>query len=101
LKPKVRYVFYLPRRLAEIIETLSILFQDTQSDDPKRGAATRTLEAILQYYMESEDYQRKLVAVKNLLSQQKELKMPLFIYLTEKEQELKKRHAMDRPVSDT
>lgn len=36
------------------------LFVDWDANDPLRGATTRALEHILQYYMESEDYQKKL-----------------------------------------
>jgi len=41
------------------------LFADWESDDPMRGATTRALEHILQHYMESEDYQKKIKTSKD------------------------------------
>lgn len=52
--------FRLPRRLYKVIMDIRPLFFDWNEKNPVRGAKTRALEYIIQYYMESEDYQRKV-----------------------------------------
>lgn len=66
MKKKIRLVAYLPRRLYKILEDIAPLFKDYELNEPRKGAVTRALEHILQYYMESEDYQNKLKVRENL-----------------------------------
>lgn len=79
-KTKIPLSVRLPRRLYKIIMDIRPLFIDTDDRDPMRGATTRALSYILQYYMESEDYRNKLVA-------QQEFAKKLFHYMCEKDRE--------------
>lgn len=78
MKKKIRLVAYLPRRLYRILEDIAPLFKDYDLSEPKKGAITRALEHILQYYMESEDYRNKLEARGNLARK-------LFEYMTKED----------------
>lgn len=51
--------FRLPMRLFKVIEDIKPLFFDWNESNPVRGARTRALEYIIQYYMESEDYRER------------------------------------------
>ena len=77
---KVHLNFRLPKRLVKVIEDIAPLFKDSGLNDPNYGAMTRALEHIIQYYMESEDYLKK---VKFIKQQQWEI----FLHLAQKEKE--------------
>lgn len=55
---------------------------DLEADNPKRGAMRDALEFVLQSYMESEDYQKKVDVIKNI-------RWKLFLHLTKRQEELK------------
>lgn len=57
------------------------LFLDFDEKDPTRGATTRAVEHILQHYLESEDYAKK-VQSKSALAKK------WFEYLSEKDKEM-------------
>lgn len=59
------------------------LFLDVEASDPKRGAMTKALEYVLQQYMESEDYSKKVDFVNNM-------RWRLFDFFAKKEHELSK-----------
>lgn len=80
MKTKVRLTIYLSRRLVRVLEDIEPLFRDVGLNDPKRGALTRALEHVLQQYMESEDYLKKVKIIKDQ-------KWETFLYLTKKEHE--------------
>ena len=80
MRTKVRLTIYLPRRLVKVLEDIEPLFQDVGLNDPKRGALTRALEHVIQQYMESEDYIKKVRIIKDQ-------KWEIFLYLTKKEHE--------------
>jgi hypothetical protein len=80
LKTKVRLTIYLPRRLVKVLEDIEPLFRDTGLNDPKRGALTRALEHVVQQYMESEDYFKKVKLIK-------EEQWEIFLHLTKREHE--------------
>ena len=70
----------LPVRLYKVIMSIRPLFINYDEKDPMRGATTRALEYILQYYMESEDYIDKIC--KQELKAKKMLE-----YMSDKEKE--------------
>ena len=80
MRTKRRFTFYLSRRLVKVLEDIEPLFRDVGLNDPKRGALTRALEHIIQQYMESEDYLKKVRIIKDQ-------KWEIFLYLTKKEHE--------------
>lgn len=82
MKKKARVTFYLPRRLFRILEDITPLFLDLEAEDPKRGAMTKALEYVIQQYMESDDYRKKLVTIRKL-------RWKLFVYLSDKEHKLR------------
>lgn len=82
MKKKIRCVFYLPRRLYRIIDDISPLFLDMETNDPERGAQTKALEHIIQQYMESEDFQKKLSTIKLF-------RWKTFLYISDKRHKLK------------
>jgi len=51
-----------------------------EAENPARGVLTKALEHILQYYMESPDYLRKMTFIRDM-------RWKTFIYLSEKEHE--------------
>lgn len=82
-KNRKRLVVYLPRRLYRILEDISPAFLDLEANDPSRGVLGKALEHVLQQYMESPDYLKKMSFIK-------EMRWKTFIYLSEKENELRK-----------
>ena len=58
MKNKISYHVRLPRRLYQVILDIRHKFVDYSADDPYRGATTRALEYIIQYYLNSEDYEK-------------------------------------------
>ena len=82
MKKKIRCVYYLPRRLYRVIDDISPLFLDMEIDEPKRGAQTRALEHIIQQYMESEDFRKKLDIIKVF-------RWKIFLYMSDKRHKLK------------
>lgn len=60
MRRKVRHTFHISRRLYRILLDVERAFYDHDLELPQWGAANRAIEHILQYYAESEDYQRKL-----------------------------------------
>lgn len=80
-KPKIKVVVYLPRRLYKVLSDITPLFLDFEEKDPKRGAITRALEYILQFYMESGDYEQKIKNVERKA-------LEFWDYLSEKDKEL-------------
>jgi len=85
MKKNVRCTFYLPRRLVRIIEDISPLFLDLEANDPERGAMTKALEYIIQEYMESENYQKKLAVIKKL-------RWKVFLFVSDKRHKLKEKN---------
>lgn len=83
MKKKVRCTYFLPRRLVRVVEDIMPLFLDLEADDPRRGAMTKAMEHIIQYYMESEEYRKKIATIKRF-------RWKIFLYMSEKEAELKK-----------
>lgn len=79
-KGKVRYTFYISKRLFNVINSIAPLFRDFDLREPSRGAMTRALESILQFYSETEEYQRKL-------KRRKDKVKFLFDYLCKKDKE--------------
>ncbi len=55
MKTTERFTFRLKKRYAKIIHDIAKAFYDPDLDDPYRGAKTRALEHILQYYSTTED----------------------------------------------
>lgn len=80
MKKKIPLNVRLPRRLYKVIMDIRPLFIDSDEKDPIRGATTKALEHILQFYMESEDYLKKLKV-------RKEVARTLFYYMVEKDKE--------------
>lgn len=80
-KKKVRCTFWIPRRLYKVISDITPLFLDFELDDPSRGASTRALERILQFYLESEEYQKQMKV-------RKEFAKRFFDYLCEKDKSM-------------
>lgn len=78
MKKKIRCTFWIPRRLYKILKDISPLFLDFELNDPSRGAMTRALEHILQYYLESEEYQKQMRV-------RKEFAKRFFEYLCDKD----------------
>jgi len=85
MKKKTRCVFYLPRRLVRVVEDIMPLFLDLEANDPERGAMTKALEHIIQEYMESEDYYKKLATIKKL-------RWKIFLYVSDKRHKLKEKN---------
>lgn len=85
MKAKTRCVVYLPRRLYRVVEDIMPLFLDMEATDPERGAFAKALEHIIQQYMESEDYQNKLILTKKF-------RWKLFVYMSDKEQKLHRKN---------
>lgn len=83
MKKKVRCTYFLPRRLVRVVEDIMPLFLDLEADDPRRGAMTKAMEHIIQYYMESEEYRKKLATTKLL-------RWKLFLYMSDKETKYQK-----------
>jgi len=61
MKRKIRCTFWISRRLYKVLKDITPLFLDFELDDPSRGAMTRALEHVIQYYLESEEYQKQMV----------------------------------------
>jgi len=83
MKKKVRCTYFLSRRLVRVVEDIMPLFLDLEADDPRRGAMTKAIEYIIQNYMESEDYRKKLATIKLL-------RWKLFLYMSDKESKYQK-----------
>lgn len=60
MRRKINHKFYISRRLYKIIANITPFFLDYDANSPRRGVMNRALEYILQYYSESEDYQKKM-----------------------------------------
>lgn len=83
---------YIPRRLYRVLEDIAPTFFDMESDNPIRGTIGKAVEHIIQQYMESKDYMNKVNFVKNM-------RWKLFVYLSEKEQELRESKEKSNPKS--
>jgi len=81
LKNRISISIRLPRRLYKVITDIRPLFVDWEEIDPMRGALTRALEYIIQYYMQSEDYDEKVKHSRESIKR-------LFDYLKDKDKEL-------------
>lgn len=56
----------MSRRLYKVLANIAPFFLDYEANNPRRGVMNRALGHILQYYSESEDYQRKMRSRKDI-----------------------------------